>query len=115
MIFYNVEAFLPSDTMKMVGRIPPPHSGSTLIPKLDRNGGKERGIQAASTHFGLRREAQRHAAFVRRKSFVSETRLIPLESGVAAVALPSQSKTSRIRPTSHQINGHVFVGGEASE
>ena len=42
---------------------------------------------------GLRREAQRHAAFARTKISLITPALRPHESGVAASALPPQSMT----------------------
>ena len=44
---------------------------------------------------GLRREAQRHAAFARPHGFAGPESIRLSESGVAAPALPPQSKTSR--------------------
>jgi hypothetical protein len=55
--------------------------------------GKYRGLPADGTHLGLRREAKRHAAFAGTKDILFAGNLRPPESGVAAPALPPQSKT----------------------
>jgi hypothetical protein len=52
------------------------------------------GERISRERLGLRREAQRHAAFARTKNFASQDELRAPESGVAAAALPPQSKTS---------------------
>jgi len=44
---------------------------------------------------GLRREVERHAAFALTHHFLDFENVRPPESGVAASALPPQSKTSR--------------------
>ena len=45
--------------------------------------------------FGVRREAERHAALVRAEGALNLNSRGAHESGVAAIALPPQSKTSK--------------------
>jgi hypothetical protein len=56
--------------------------------------------------FGLRREAERHAAFARTLVSLFADDLRPPESGVAAPALPPQSMT--LLSDRHLQNGHTF-------
>jgi len=56
----------------------------------------------------MRREAQRPAAFARLKWFVGQEAFRPPASGVAATALPPQSKTSHHLPASSAYRGDTI-------
>jgi hypothetical protein len=58
---------------------------------------------------GLRREAQRHAAFARTNDFLESANPRPPESGVAAPALPPHSKTLRAERYAFRIRVHSSV------
>jgi hypothetical protein len=60
-------------------------------------------------HLGLRREAERHAAFERPDGSTNPKNFLTPESGVAAAALLPQSKTSRNYPAASQISAALFL------